>query len=310
VAAEGLPQHPGEPRRGPTSGGLAPVPRSFETRYDAVRPEPSWLARPVGVAAPAGAITDGARDTVHTNVGLVHFTTTDGRFRCSGTLISQTVILTAGHGTEGPATDVLVSFDTDLALDPACAGNHARGKGESPGPTTSRARLILIRAGRASSATRSSTTRASWCSPRRPPPSRPDVEPAQLPPVGCLNRNKGKLKNETFTLVGYGSTSATRRRRSLQNVGREVVTFQINDRDSKAGRTPGTSSTSSCRRQPQDRCIEKPPQLAGAFSGRPRQASPYARGSVARAISCSSECLRTTWKRSLSNTTSSTSGST
>ena len=85
-------------------------------------------------AAPAGAITDGARDTVHTNVGLVRFTTTDGRFRCSGTLISQTVVLTAGHCTEGPATDVLVSFDTDLALDPACAGNHARGKGESPGP--------------------------------------------------------------------------------------------------------------------------------------------------------------------------------
>ena len=69
-------------------------------------------------AAPAGAITDGARDTVHTSVGLVRFTTTDGRFRCSGTLISQTVVLTAGHCTEGPATDVFVSFDTDLALDP------------------------------------------------------------------------------------------------------------------------------------------------------------------------------------------------
>jgi V8-like Glu-specific endopeptidase len=73
-------------------------------------------------AAPAGAITDGARDTVHTNVGLVRFTTTDGRFRCSGTLISQTVVLTAGHCTEGPATDVLVSFDTDLALDPLAPG--------------------------------------------------------------------------------------------------------------------------------------------------------------------------------------------
>src|SRR6187455_3883637 len=69
-------------------------------------------------AAPALAITDGSRDTVHTNVGLVRFTTADGRFRCSGTLISPTVVLTAGHCTEGPATGVYVSFDTDLALDP------------------------------------------------------------------------------------------------------------------------------------------------------------------------------------------------
>src|SRR6187551_4121799 len=73
-------------------------------------------------AAPAGAITGGTKDTVHTNVGLIRFTTTDGRFRCSGTLISQTVVLTAGHCTEGPATDVLVSFDTDLALDPLAPG--------------------------------------------------------------------------------------------------------------------------------------------------------------------------------------------
>lgn len=32
----------------------------------------------------------------------------------------------------------------------------------------------------------------------------PDIVPAQLPPVGFLSRNQGRLKNETFTLVGYG----------------------------------------------------------------------------------------------------------
>ena len=194
--------------------------------------------------APAGAITDGARDTVHTNVGLVRFTTTDGRFRCSGTLISQTVVLTAGHCTEGPATDVLVSFDTDLALDPLAPGITREEKANRRA-TTSRARLILIRGGRASSASRSSTTRASWCSP--PASSKwPNVEPPQFPPLGFLDRNQGKLKNETFTLVGYGVDIGDKKaqiviteRRSttsyLQNVGREVVTFQINDRDSKAG---------------------------------------------------------------------------
>jgi len=31
-----------------------------------------------------------------------------------------------------------------------------------------------------------------------------DIVPAQLPPVGFLSRNQGRLKNETFSLVGYG----------------------------------------------------------------------------------------------------------
>jgi len=196
-------------------------------------------------AAPAGAITDGARDTVHTNVGLVRFTTTDGRFRCSGTLISQTVVLTAGHCTEGPATDVLVSFDTDLALDPLAPGitpeeranrraHYIAGTAHpDPGWTgelnfaKQHDQGVVVLAAPASS---------KW----------PNVEPAQLPPVGFLNRNQGELKNETFTLVGYGVDIGDKKaqiviteRRSttsyLQNVGRQVVTFQINDRDSKAG---------------------------------------------------------------------------
>ena len=73
-------------------------------------------------AAPAGAIVGGTPDTVHTNVGLVRFTTLDGRFRCSGTLVSARVVLTAGHCTEGPATNVYVSFDDALQPDPLQAG--------------------------------------------------------------------------------------------------------------------------------------------------------------------------------------------
>ena len=78
------------------------------------------------IAQPATAITGGQRDVVHTNVGVVRFTTAEGRFRCSGTLISPTVVLTAGHctGDDGqhPATNVFVSFNTDLPLDPLQAG--------------------------------------------------------------------------------------------------------------------------------------------------------------------------------------------
>src|SRR4051795_4303397 len=73
-------------------------------------------------AQPASGIVDGQRDEVHTNVGLVRFTTASGRFRCSGALTSPTGVLTAGASTGAavspPAPNVFVSFNTDLALDP------------------------------------------------------------------------------------------------------------------------------------------------------------------------------------------------
>ena len=196
-------------------------------------------------AAPAGAITDGARDTVHTSVGLVRFTTTDGRFRCSGTLISQTVVFTAGHCTEGPATDVLVSFDTDLALDPLAPGitpgekasrrSHYIAGTAHPDPGWT-GKLSFAKQHDQGVVVLAAPASSKW----------PNVEPAQLPPVGFLNRNQGTLKNETFTLVGYGVDIGDKKaqivipeRRSttsyLKNVGNEVVTFQINDTDSKAG---------------------------------------------------------------------------
>ena len=69
--------------------------------------------------------------------------------------------------------------------------------------------------------------------------------PAQLPPVGFLDRNQGQLKNETFTLVGYGVDIGDkkaqiviperRRRRSTSRCPERGRRVQINDRDSKAG---------------------------------------------------------------------------
>ena len=196
-------------------------------------------------AAPAGAIIGGERDTVHTSVGLVRFTTADGRFRCSGTLISPTVVLTAGHCTEGPATGVYVSFDTDLALDPLAPNITPEEKANreahyitgtahpDPGWT---GKLSFAKQHDQGVVVLDAPATSKW----------PGIVPAQLPPVGFLNRNQGQLKNETFTLVGYGvdigekkAQIVIRERRSttsyLKNIGSEVVTFQINDRDSKAG---------------------------------------------------------------------------
>ena len=208
------------------------------------------VAGVLSVTQPATAITGGGqRDEVHTNVGVIRFNTQDGRFRCSGTLIAPTVVLTAGHCTgdtgSSPATNVYVSFNTDLPADPlapgitpaeraARAANYLTGTAHpDPGydgkisfPKQHDQGVVVLDA--------PATTK--W----------PGVTPAPLLPVGTLDANQGALKNETFTLVGYGvdigekkeQIVVTERRSTtsyLKNVQSEVVAFQINDRDSKAG---------------------------------------------------------------------------
>jgi hypothetical protein len=127
-------------------------------------------------SARAVAITGGERDEVHTNVGLIRFTTEAGRFRCTGTLIrtgtviSPTVVLTAGHcaGETGDsaATNVYVSFNTDLPLDPLA-------RGMTPQERAARAANYItgtarpIRTGMGSCRSPSSTAKGSSFSTRR-----------------------------------------------------------------------------------------------------------------------------------------------
>jgi hypothetical protein len=200
-------------------------------------------------AQPASAITGGQRDEVHTNVGVIRFTTSEGRFRCSGTLISPTVVLTAGHctGVDGahPATNVYVSFDTDLPGDPLAANISAAESAArathyitgtahpDPGWT---GKLSISKQHDQGVVVLDAPAATRW----------PGISPAPLLPVGTLDANQGALKRETFTLVGYGveigdkkaQVVVTERRSTtsfLKNVQSEVVVFQINDRDSKAG---------------------------------------------------------------------------
>ena len=63
------------------------------------------------------AVTDGEPDGEgHPYVGLMVAQTADGAplWRCSGTLLSPTLFLTAGHCTEAPAEHVEIWFDTDV----------------------------------------------------------------------------------------------------------------------------------------------------------------------------------------------------
>ncbi|HKH53528.1 MAG TPA: trypsin-like serine protease [Mycobacterium sp.] len=209
----------------------------------------SLLAGMLLTAQPAAAIIGGQRDEVHTNVGVVRFTTASGRFRCSGTLISPTVVLTAGHCTgdtgDSPATNVYVSFNTDLPLDPlapgitpqeraARAANYITGTAHpDPGWT---GKLSISKQHDQGVVVLNAPAASKW----------PGITPAPLLPVGTLDGNQGALKNETFTLVGYGVDIGAKKSQIvvperrfttsfLKNVQDEVVTFQINDRDAKAG---------------------------------------------------------------------------
>jgi hypothetical protein len=85
----------------------------------------------IGVT-PAAAITDGVLDGQgHPFVGLMVAKNDEGSpmWRCSGTLLSSTVFVTAGHCTEGPAAEVEIWFDPHVDRDPSYVSVAAGGQG-------------------------------------------------------------------------------------------------------------------------------------------------------------------------------------
>ena len=94
------------------------------------------LASLLMLTGPVAAITDGEPDgNGHPYVGLMVAQKADGTplWRCSGTLISPTVFLTAGHCTESPAAHAEIWFQADVQ-----SGIPANGypyKGEVGGTT-------------------------------------------------------------------------------------------------------------------------------------------------------------------------------
>ena len=86
----------------------------------------------------AYAITDGEPDGEgHPYVGLMVADDAAGNplWRCSGTLISQTVFVTAGHCTEAPAARATIWFETDVQSNQSALGYPFGGSKSVDGTT-------------------------------------------------------------------------------------------------------------------------------------------------------------------------------
>lgn len=156
-------------------------------------------------AAPAGAIVNGAPDGEgHPNVGAIIVTLPPelGGFNiqfCTGSLLTPTIVLTAGHCTDGfdqfgiPDSDILVTFDTDTRLStPANAPEHAVG-------VLSHETHPEFRYGGLSTAYNDVGV-LHLAAPVL------DRDPVTLPPENWLSdmAAKGGLRGRTFVSVGYG----------------------------------------------------------------------------------------------------------
>jgi hypothetical protein len=85
-----------------------------------------------GTTLAASAITGGDLDgNGHPNVGMIAFYDGTGRFRCSATLVSPTVLVTAAHCTSGTVGKTAVTFKSVVAEAPPSplpvAANTAAG---------------------------------------------------------------------------------------------------------------------------------------------------------------------------------------
>ncbi len=164
-------------------------------------------------AAPALAITGGTVDSGNTysNVGIIAFYDADGRFRCSATLVTPTVLLTAAHCTDGTVGKTIVSFD--WFIDDAAPSDLPRAA-DDPGTGRSKTGYTSAPAGwyagTASTHPQYSgfTDLANWNdvgvvvldSPV------PGITPARLAPTNYLAQfAQPRLNHELFTLVGYGT---------------------------------------------------------------------------------------------------------
>jgi hypothetical protein len=164
----------------------------------------------LAVMAPsAPAVTGGQPDgNQHPNVGLILFYSEDGRFRCSATLISPTVLLTAAHCTQGTLGSTLVTFDSVIAEQPPSPFPVAADP--SRGYTDAEIEAAGYLSGTAYTHPEYSgfTDLANWNDVGVIVLDKPvvGIQPAAVAPLGYLEQFSQPALNRTiFDVVGYGT---------------------------------------------------------------------------------------------------------
>jgi hypothetical protein len=170
----------------------------------------------IGVVAPApaGAVTGGTPDgNGHPNVGLIAFYDQAGdRYRCSATLVSPTVLLTAAHCTDGTMGDTIVTFTSDVASTapsgiPGGATSTTGYQYTGPFPD-GRGRTWYPGTAYTHPEYSGFTDLDNWNDVGVVVLDTPvaGIPPARIAPVGYLDQfAQPRLNHETFTLVGYGT---------------------------------------------------------------------------------------------------------
>jgi len=173
------------------------------------------LALVASTAPNAHAITGGAADTTHPSVGiLVFYDAADGgRYRCTATLVTRTVLLTAAHCTAGTAGKSIVTFESEIAKTPPStiptAADPAKGyEGTPTGTLEDSGRTWYYGTAYAHPDYSDFTDMKNWNDVGVVVLDTPveDITPSAIAPVGTLDTiAKSKLNKTLFTVVGYGT---------------------------------------------------------------------------------------------------------
>jgi secreted trypsin-like serine protease len=160
-------------------------------------------------ALSASAITGGQPDgNGHPNVGLILFYSPDGRFRCSATLVSPTVLLTAAHCTVDTVGKTLVTFDSVIAEQPPSPFPNAADPSSGYTQAELEAAGYLSGTAYAHPAYSNFTDQANWNDVGVIVLDRPvtTIAPASIAPQDYLDAFAQPTLNSTiFTSVGYGT---------------------------------------------------------------------------------------------------------
>jgi Trypsin len=166
------------------------------------------LAISLGVVGVSHAITGGQVDgNAHPNVAMIVFYTPDGRFRCSATLASPTVLVTAAHCLEGVRGKVIATFEPVAPASPAAADDPGDATSNTgyvapvPGWLTGTAHQHPLWHGTFQLNDLHDVGVVVLDAPYR------GASPAALAPRDYLDElanGNGGLSKHTFTVVGYG----------------------------------------------------------------------------------------------------------